>query len=87
MVAPEPSFALLHALYGKRVSMLCAGEAHMLAICSGAFAQVYSWGRGREGQLGHGTRESEAHPRTVSKFHRHSVRRAPLSLLGGGAAG
>ena len=53
--------------------------------------EVLSWGRGDEGQLGHGALESEAHPRTVSKFQgkgasavacgtRHSV------VIAGGAA-
>ena len=89
---PVPAFALLRALYSKTVAAVAVGGGHVLALCVGASAtEVLSWGRGDEGQLGHGARESEAHPRTVSKFQgkgasavacgaRHSI------VIAGGAA-
>ena len=53
---PVPAFTLLKALYGKRVTRLAAGDGHVRALCEGGAADVLSWGRGAEGQLGHGVR-------------------------------
>ena len=45
------------------VQSIAAGAAHSLAVCSGG--QVYAWGWGRHGQLGHGGRSSVLSPRRV----------------------
>ena len=43
-----------------------AGEAHVLALaCNG---DLYSWGSGRHGQLGHGDLVSEKHPKAVESL-------------------
>ena len=58
-LSPDFSWALQAALYQRRIVQLAAGEAHTLALCAGPAAEVLSWGRGLEGQLGHGTRAVE----------------------------
>lgn len=43
-----------------------AGEAHILALaCNG---DLYSWGSGRHGQLGHGDLVSEKHPKVIESL-------------------
>ena len=37
--------------------------------CTGSAAHAYSWGRGREGQLGHGLGSDEIAPRLIAKMH------------------
>ena len=72
-VLPVPAFTLLKALYGKRVTRLSAGGGHVLALCVGGSADVLSWGRGAEGQLGHGVRLPEPQPRSLAKFQGKAV--------------
>ncbi|XP_074773870.1 RCC1 domain-containing protein 1 isoform X2 [Athene noctua] len=48
---------------GVRARRLVLGHEHVLAL--GARGEVYAWGGGRHGQLGHGTLESELQPRLV----------------------
>ena len=52
------------ALSGRRLSQLCCGELHTLALTADAGA-VFSWGSGLMGALGHGGRGNEAMPRRV----------------------
>ena len=51
-------------LHGRRVSQLCCGELHTLALTAEAGA-VFSWGSGLMGALGHGGRSNELAPRRV----------------------
>jgi len=56
------------ALEGKRVVGVCCGECHTMALT--ATGEVYSWGGGNDGQLGHGSDElyggqNESAPRRV----------------------
>ena len=44
LLAPDPRFVLLAALYGRRVLSLSAGASHALALCDGPAAEVLSWG-------------------------------------------
>jgi len=64
---------IVSALKGKRVVSVSCGESHSLAITE--YGDLYSWGRGREGQLGHGTRDNSNEPRAVEKLsHERIVR-------------
>ncbi|XP_061855561.1 RCC1 domain-containing protein 1 [Colius striatus] len=56
-----PFFGALPA--GLRARRLALGHEHALAL--GAGGEVYAWGSGRHGQLGHGTLEPEQQPRLV----------------------
>ena len=51
-------------LSGRRISQLCCGELHTLALTAEAGA-VFSWGSGLMGALGHGGRSNELAPRRV----------------------
>lgn len=46
-----------------RVRQLQLGAEHVLLLCEAG--QVFSWGGGRHGQLGHGTLEAELEPRLL----------------------
>ena len=52
------------ALTGRRLSQICCGELHTLALTADAGA-VFSWGSGLMGALGHGGRANELVPRRV----------------------
>jgi alpha-tubulin suppressor-like RCC1 family protein len=54
---------LVAGLAGKRVAGLAAGTFHMLAWTDSG--ELYSWGYGRYGQLGHGSDQPEWSPRRV----------------------
>ncbi|RMB94141.1 hypothetical protein DUI87_28946 [Hirundo rustica rustica] len=56
-----PFFTALPA--GLRARRLVLGTEHALAL--GAAGEVFTWGGGRHGQLGHGLLESELQPRLV----------------------
>ncbi|XP_064578248.1 RCC1 domain-containing protein 1 isoform X2 [Zonotrichia leucophrys gambelii] len=56
-----PFFTALPA--GVRARRLVLGTEHALAL--GAAGEVFSWGGGRHGQLGHGQLEAELQPRLV----------------------
>ncbi|XP_064013850.1 RCC1 domain-containing protein 1 isoform X2 [Pogoniulus pusillus] len=60
--APRPPF--FTPLPGTvRAQQLVLGHEHVLVL--GETGEVYAWGGGRHGQLGHGTLESEPQPRVV----------------------
>uniref|UniRef100_A0A8C6MXG7 RCC1 domain containing 1 n=1 Tax=Mus spicilegus TaxID=10103 RepID=A0A8C6MXG7_MUSSI len=61
-VTPEPPFCQPLAPE-LRVHQLELGAEHVLLLC--AAGQVFSWGSGRHGQLGHGTLEAELEPRLL----------------------
>lgn len=58
---------LVEALAHVRVASVCARGAHVLALEVGT-GRVWSWGRGDEGQLGHGTTTSSPRPRPIASF-------------------
>lgn len=58
---------LVEALAHVRVNAVCARGAHVLALEAGN-GRVWSWGRGDEGQLGHGTIASSPRPRPIAYF-------------------
>ena len=51
------------ALEGKRVVGACCGDRHTMALT--ATGEVYSWGGGNKGKLGHGDEQNESAPRRV----------------------
>jgi len=58
---------LVEALVHVRMASDCARGAHVLALEVGT-GRVWSWGRGDEGQLGHGTTTSSPRPRPIASF-------------------
>ena len=54
---------LIAALQGTRVVQVSAGQMHSLALAEGG--EVYSFGRGRHGQLGHGDVEDQLVPTLI----------------------
>ena len=62
--APLHSPTLCSGLSGRRVQQLCCGEAHTLALTVNS-GEVYSWGSGLMGALGHGSRSNVALPRRI----------------------
>ncbi|XP_041510193.1 RCC1 domain-containing protein 1 isoform X2 [Microtus oregoni] len=61
-VNPQPPFCQPLAPE-LRVRQLELGAEHVLMLCEAG--QVFSWGGGRHGQLGHGTLEAELEPRLL----------------------
>ncbi|XP_065703409.1 RCC1 domain-containing protein 1 isoform X1 [Patagioenas fasciata] len=61
-VTPRPPFfsALPSGLRARRLVLGCE---HVLVL--GAVGEIFTWGGGRHGQLGHGTLESEPQPRLL----------------------
>jgi hypothetical protein len=51
------------SLWEVGVLQIAAGEAHCAALAANGFA--YTWGRGKYGQLGHGSFEDEQAPKQV----------------------
>lgn len=54
---------VIEALTGKEIVSVATRGSHVLALS--AKGRVYSWGRGDEGQLGHGDRNSCAEPQEI----------------------
>jgi alpha-tubulin suppressor-like RCC1 family protein len=62
----ETAPRVVEGLRGVRVVAVAARGAHTLALDDRG--RVYSWGRGDEGQLGHGAFEAVPHPRRISRL-------------------
>ncbi|KAM0925808.1 hypothetical protein ACQ4PT_003963 [Festuca glaucescens] len=54
-----------------RVSFVAGGGAHAIALTSDG--EVFTWGRGTHGQLGHGNVENIPHPKFVKFFENYTV--------------
>eukprot|EP01113_Clastostelium_recurvatum_P015278 TRINITY_DN1847_c0_g1_i2.p1 TRINITY_DN1847_c0_g1~~TRINITY_DN1847_c0_g1_i2.p1 ORF type:complete len:799 (-),score=177.11 TRINITY_DN1847_c0_g1_i2:50-2446(-) len=63
--------AVVSALKGKRITKVSCGESHSLAITE--WGDVYSWGRGREGQLGQGDRQNSNTPALIKALAHERV--------------
>lgn len=63
---------VVSALAGVCICAVSAGYESSLALS--ADGDVYSWGRGALGQLGHGTSDSELKPRLIAALKRSPVR-------------
>ncbi|KAF8404057.1 hypothetical protein HHK36_008934 [Tetracentron sinense] len=55
----------------RRVLLISAGASHSVALLSGNF--VCSWGRGEDGQLGHGDAEDRLFPTQMSALDGHEI--------------
>jgi len=60
----QEEFKMVEALRGKALSSVACGAFHTLALC--VEGTLFSFGEGKQGQLGHGVPESEASPKAVS---------------------
>ncbi|XP_059157195.1 E3 ubiquitin-protein ligase HERC2-like isoform X2 [Physella acuta] len=65
----EPT--LITALSGKHMVQVCAGSTYSAAISSSG--ELYTWGRGNYGRLGHGSSEDQCYPSLVSALKGHRV--------------
>lgn len=54
---------LIEVLHGLEIVDIACGGAHSAAIT--ATGQVYTWGKGRYGRLGHGDSEDQLKPKLV----------------------
>ncbi|PAN28177.1 hypothetical protein PAHAL_5G136400 [Panicum hallii] len=66
---PQP--LLLPTRCRGRVSLVAGGGAHAIALTSDG--EVFTWGRGTHGQLGHGNLDSIPHPKFVKFLENHKV--------------
>uniref|UniRef100_A0ACD5VWM6 Uncharacterized protein n=1 Tax=Avena sativa TaxID=4498 RepID=A0ACD5VWM6_AVESA len=66
---PQP--LLLSPRFRSRVSFVSGGGAHAIALTSDG--EVFTWGRGTHGQLGHGNVENIHHPKSVKFFENYTV--------------
>ncbi|XP_012936715.1 E3 ubiquitin-protein ligase HERC2 [Aplysia californica] len=65
----EPT--LITALSGKHIVQICAGSTYCAAVS--ASGELYTWGRGNYGRLGHGSSEDQCYPSLVSALKGHRV--------------
>lgn len=54
---------VVESLRGKEIVAIAAGGAHSACITSGG--ELFTWGKGRYGRLGHGDSEDQARPKMV----------------------
>ena len=54
---------MIECLRGKEIIDIAAGGAHSACITSNG--ELYTWGKGRYGRLGHGDSEDQARPKMV----------------------
>uniref|UniRef100_A0A0D9YFR5 RCC1-like domain-containing protein n=1 Tax=Oryza glumipatula TaxID=40148 RepID=A0A0D9YFR5_9ORYZ len=66
---PQP--LLLPPRCRGRVSFVAGGGAHAIALTSNG--EVFTWGRGTHGQLGHGDVENIPHPKLVKFFENYMI--------------
>ena len=71
---PHPTRVL--GLGGARntVTVLASGVKHLLAVTSNG--QIYSWGDGSQGRLGHGDQTTVTQPRQISTLKQKHVKTA-----------
>jgi len=62
---------LIETLVNQQVSSLAAGENHSLATLLNG--EVWSWGYGQQGQLGHGEGHNENVPKRIEFFHQRNI--------------
>lgn len=65
-------FKLLRGLFGFGVIQVECGEFHSAALTSGG--EMWTWGRGKHGQLGLGTIENTLFPTQVSTLLPHKIK-------------
>lgn len=57
---------MIEGLQSHEVADIACGGAHSAAITS--TGQLFTWGKGRYGRLGHGDSEDQLEPKLVSKL-------------------
>ena len=57
---------IIEALRGKEIADIACGGAHSAAIT--VHGEVYTWGKGRYGRLGHGDSDDQLKPKLVSNI-------------------
>jgi len=62
---------VIESLRGKDVVDIAAGGAH--SACISSAGELYTWGKGRYGRLGHGDSDDQTRPKLV--------RRTPRSFI------
>ena len=62
---------VVEALRGKDISDISCGGAHSAAITSSG--ELYTWGKGRYGRLGHGDSDDQTKPKLVEALLGHRV--------------
>jgi len=60
---------------GKHIASIACGASHSAAVTDRG--ELYTWGLGDRGQLGHGTKESEPRGRLVDELFYGGLRRGP----------
>lgn len=65
LVCEKPK--VIETLRGKTVVKISAGGAHSACITSSG--ELYTWGKGRYGRLGHGDSEDQLRPKLVEALH------------------
>ncbi|EGZ23431.1 hypothetical protein PHYSODRAFT_258036 [Phytophthora sojae] len=70
--------ALEKALHRTTIAMISCGAQHSLAITDAG--ELYTWGSGEDGRLGHGDMRDRAVPRKVMSLLRESVASASCGL-------
>jgi E3 ubiquitin-protein ligase HERC2 len=62
---------LITGLLGKQVIKICCGSSYSVALT--ANGEVYSWGKGNFGRLGHGSSEDQSMPILLKFFKGHRI--------------
>lgn len=62
---------IIECLRGKEVVDIACGGAH--SGCLTANGELYTWGKGRYGRLGHGDSEDQCKPKLVSKTYEEEL--------------
>ena len=57
---------IIESLRGKEVVDISAGGAH--SACITGNGELYTWGKGRYGRLGHGDSEDQTRPKLVCRL-------------------
>ena len=78
-IDPTLHYERLRALARHRIADVVCGWSH--TMCLTDEGAVYTWGKGQDGQLGHGTTQDEPEPRLVSYFGAHHIK--VVALAGG----
>ncbi len=65
----EPT--LITGISGKHIVNICSGSTYSTAVT--ANGELYTWGRGNYGRLGHGSSEDSTYPSLVTALKGHRV--------------
>jgi len=66
------AFTFIQTLTGLGVTQVACGEYHSVALTIDGY--LWSWGRGRHGQLGHGDREARVRPFQILSLKEHHIK-------------